>query len=160
MQRKQRRFQIKIANTHRFQDRLGKICSSYSFIRFFTLLGSILDKRISQKRILFLLKAHPGIRIIVDIEIILVPFDNFIVRHMLSPACDALLRQLRLLASAKPAVVDSLWDHQVPPNHYLFVFFIAKWSIRFITIASVIAAAIEKVKNRKGCSLNNDILQA
>ena len=66
---------------------------------------------IRQESVFLLLIAHPGVCVSINIEIVLVPFDNLVVRHVLSPACDALLRQLRLLAPAKPAVVDFLGDH-------------------------------------------------
>ena len=66
---------------------------------------------ISQEGKLALLVTHLCVGIVVDIEVVFVPLDDLIVRHVLVPAGNALLRKPRLGASAKPAVVDFLGDH-------------------------------------------------
>ena len=52
--------------------------------------------------------AETGICAVVNVEIVLVPFDDLVIRTILFPAFDAFFRQLRFRISAEPAVMDLL----------------------------------------------------
>ena len=53
----------------------------------------------------------PGYGDDVHVEVVLVPFFDFIAREELSPAGDAFIRQRGQFASAEPAVMDGFGNH-------------------------------------------------
>ena len=66
---------------------------------------------IGEKRVLFLFTAHFGITVLVNVEIIFVPFQNHIVRAVLAPTLYALFGFVRQWCATKPAVMDDFRDH-------------------------------------------------